>query len=326
MKVLITGVAGFIGMHVAKRFLENGHKVFGIDNLNNYYDVKLKKNRLKQLNVKEYNFVFKKVDITNFDRLSFFLKEQVFDIVIHLAAQAGVRYSIENPQAYIDSNVSGFLNILEICKINEITNLIYASSSSVYGNNNKKDFIELDDTSHPISLYGATKKANELMAYTYSNLYKINMIGLRFFTVYGPWGRPDMALFKFTKSILKNDTINIYNHGKMVRDFTYIDDVVESIEKIVNRMLSDSSCGYDHKIFNVGSENPLSLMSYIDELEKVLKKRAKKNYISAQLGDVLRTSSNSTSLYSWINYKPRTKLSDGIKMFVDWYKQYKLYL
>ena len=259
-------------MHVAKSFLEKGHKVFGVDNLNDYYDVQLKKDRLKNLNAKNYNFVFKKIDITEYEKLSFFIKEQVFDIVIHLAAQAGVRYSIVNPHAYIDSNVTGFLNILEICKTNQIKHLIYASSSSVYGNNKKKKFLESDDTNHPISLYGATKKSNELMAYTYSNLYQINIIGLRFFTVYGPWGRPDMALFKFTNSIMKNDTINIYNHGKMLRDFTYIDDVVKSIEKLVNKMLCCSSFSKNHQIFNIGSENPLTLISYIKEIEKALKK------------------------------------------------------
>lgn len=310
-------------MHVAKRFLENNHEVFGIDNLNDYYDVQLKKDRLKKLDLKDYNFVFRKIDITEYEKLSLLLNDHVFDIVIHLAAQAGVRFSILNPHTYIENNVTGFLNILEICKHNQIKNLIYASSSSVYGNSIKKDFLESDDTSHPISLYGATKKSNELMAFTYSNLYKINMVGLRFFTVYGPWGRPDMALFKFTNSILKDHVINIYNHGKMIRDFTYIDDVVESVEKLVYKMLDISSLTQDYKIFNIGSENPLSLMSYIEELEKVLKKVAKKKYISVQPGDVLRTSSNSASLYSWIDYKPETKLSDGIRKFVDWYKQYK---
>lgn len=319
MRVLITGVAGFIGMHVAKRFLENGHKVLGIDNLNNYYDVNLKKNRLKQLNNKNYHFSFFKIDIIKLDHLSIIFEKEEFDIVIHLAAQAGVRYSIENPNAYIDTNINGFLNILELCKVHNIKKLIYASSSSVYGNNSKKEFLEEDDTSHPVSFYGVTKKTNELMAHAYSNLYKFNIIGLRFFTVYGPWGRPDMALFNFTDAILNDKTINVFNYGKMIRDFTFIDDVVDSVEKIVEKMLKKSSKKYDHKVYNVGSENPLTVMNYINELEIVLKKKGKLNFISAQLGDVLRTSSNSGSLYNWINFKPRTKLNHGIKAFVDWY-------
>ena len=322
MQVLVTGVAGFIGMHVAKRLLENGCKVVGIDNLNDYYDIELKKARLSQLNCKSYDFEFEKIDINETEKISNFFKKHKFELVIHLAAQAGVRYSIENPHIYIDTNIKGFLNILESCKDQNINNLIYASSSSVYGNNSDTDFKELDNTNEPISLYGATKKSNELMAFTYSNLYNINIIGLRFFTVYGPWGRPDMALFKFTHAILQDNPIQIYNNGKMIRDFTYIDDVVESVSRIVMKIKENSLENVKHNIYNIGSENPMPLMDYITVLEKTLGKSAKKIFIQAQLGDVTRTSSNSSKLYNWINYKPKTEIKAGIKNFVNWFKDY----
>ena len=322
MQVLVTGVAGFIGMHVAQRLLENGCQVVGIDNLNDYYDIELKKARLSQLNCKSYNFIFEKIDINETEKISNFFKKNKFELVIHLAAQAGVRYSIENPHIYIDTNIKGFLNILESCKNQNINNLIYASSSSVYGNNSDTDFKELDDTNEPISLYGATKKSNELMAFTYSNLYKINIIGLRFFTVYGPWGRPDMALFKFTNAILQNNPIHIYNNGKMIRDFTYINDVVESISRIVIKIKDKSLNNINHNIYNIGSQNPIPLMDCITVLEQVIGKLAKKKFIPAQLGDVIRTSSNSSKLYNWIDYKPQTEIKEGIKSFVNWFKYY----
>ena len=322
MQVLVTGVAGFIGMHIAKRLLENGCKVVGIDNLNDYYDIELKKARLSQLNCKSYDFEFEKIDINETEKISNFFKKHKFELVVHLAAQAGVRYSIENPHIYIDTNIKGFLNILESCKDQNINNLIYASSSSVYGNNSDTDFKELDNTNEPISLYGATKKSNELMAFTYSNLYNINIIGLRFFTVYGPWGRPDMALFKFTHAILQDNPIQIYNNGKMIRDFTYIDDVVESVSRIVMKIKENSLENVKHNIYNIGSENPMPLMDYITVLEKTLGKSAKKIFIQAQLGDVTRTSSNSSKLYNWINYKPKTEIKAGIKNFVNWFKDY----
>jgi UDP-glucuronate 4-epimerase len=322
LQVLVTGVAGFIGMHIAKRLLENGCKVVGIDNLNDYYDIELKKARLSQLNCKSYDFEFEKIDINETEKISNFFKKHKFELVIHLAAQAGVRYSIENPHIYIDTNIKGFLNILESCKDQNINNLIYASSSSVYGNNSDTDFKELDNTNEPISLYGATKKSNELMAFTYSNLYNINIIGLRFFTVYGPWGRPDMALFKFTHAILQDNPIQIYNNGKMIRDFTYIDDVVESVSRIVMKIKENSLENVKHNIYNIGSENPMPLMDYITVLEKTLGKSAKKIFIQAQLGDVTRTSSNSSKLYNWINYKPKTEIKAGIKNFVNWFKDY----
>ena len=309
-------------MHVAQRLLENGCQVVGIDNLNDYYDIELKKARLSQLNCKSYNFIFEKIDINETEKISNFFKKNKFELVIHLAAQAGVRYSIENPHIYIDTNIKGFLNILESCKNQNINNLIYASSSSVYGNNSDTDFKELDDTNEPISLYGATKKSNELMAFTYSNLYKINIIGLRFFTVYGPWGRPDMALFKFTNAILQNNPIHIYNNGKMIRDFTYINDVVESISRIVIKIKDKSLNNINHNIYNIGSQNPIPLMDCITVLEQVIGKLAKKKFIPAQLGDVIRTSSNSSKLYNWIDYKPQTEIKEGIKSFVNWFKYY----
>lgn len=319
--MLITGVAGFIGMHTAKQLLEEGHEIVGIDNLNSYYDVELKKSRLNELSKDHYDFTFKKLEITDTEKVSSLFAKFKFDLVIHLAAQAGVRYSIQNPYTYIDTNVKGFLNILESCKEFKINKLIYASSSSVYGNGKQKSFSENDNTDHPISIYGATKKSNELMGFTYANLYKMKIIGLRFFTVYGPWGRPDMALFKFTNAILMDDEINIFNEGKLIRDFTYVSDVTESISRLIDKIES-GSIGNSHHIYNIGSENPISIMKYINTLEKVIGKPAKKMFLPEQLGDVLKTSSNSTNLYNLIDYKPKTNIEKGIANFVEWFKWY----
>ena len=322
MQVLVTGVAGFIGMHVAKRLLLDGNQVVGVDNLNNYYDINLKKSRLSQLQYKELDFNFFEIDIVNETKVSQIFKGNKFDLVIHLAAQAGVRFSLENPNSYLENNIKGFLNILENMRYLDNKNLIYASSSSVYGDSNNEDFKETQDTSSPISFYGVTKKTNELMAYTYSKLYKLNVIGLRFFTVYGPWGRPDMAMFKFTQSIIKGKPIQIFNKGNMIRDFTYIDDVVESISRISVKIIKENSLVESYRVFNIGSENPISIMEYISILEKKLNKKAQKEFLPAQLGDVLRTSADSSNLYNWINFKPVTKVNDGVKKYVDWYKSY----
>ena len=319
--MLITGVAGFIGMHTAKQLLEEGHEIVGIDNLNSYYDVELKKYRLNELNKENYDFTFKKLEITDTEKVFSLFEKFKFDLVIHLAAQAGVRYSIQNPYKYIDTNVKGFLNILECCKEFKINKLIYASSSSVYGNGKQKSFSENDDTDHPISIYGATKKSNELMGFTYANLYKIKIIGLRFFTVYGPWGRPDMALFKFTNAILMDNEINIFNEGKLIRDFTYVSDVTESISRLIDKT-NNGSIENRHYVYNIGSENPISIMKYINTLEKVIGKTAKKIFLPEQLGDVLKTSSNSTNLYNLIDYKPNTNIEKGIVNFVEWFKWY----
>jgi UDP-glucuronate 4-epimerase len=321
LKILITGVAGFIGMHTAKQLLEEGHEIVGIDNLNSYYEVELKKSRLNKLSKDNYDFIFQKLEITDTEKVSSLFEKFKFDLVIHLAAQAGVRYSIQNPYKYIDTNVKGFLNILESCKEFKIDKLIYASSSSVYGNGKQKSFSENDNTDHPISIYGATKKSNELMAFTYANLYKIKIIGLRFFTVYGPWGRPDMALFKFTNAILTDNEINIFNEGKLIRDFTYVSDVTESISRLIDK-IDNGSIKNKHHIYNIGSENPISIMKYINTLEKVIGKPAKKIFLPEQLGDVLKTSSNSTNLYNLIDYKPKTNIEKGIANFVEWFKWY----
>ena len=321
MKILVTGVAGFIGMHVAKKLLEAGHEVCGIDNLNDYYDVGLKKSRLHILKNLKYHFSFHKVDITQMTEVLDIFKSFEFELVIHMAAQAGVRYSIQNPQQYVDTNIKGFINILESCKIYQIDNIIYASSSSVYGNSRKSLFQENDNTNRPESIYAATKKSNELLAFTYSSLYKLKIIGLRFFTVYGPWGRPDMALFKFTNAIFNNEKIDIYNNGKMERDFTYINDVTESINRLVFKF-KNKFINNGHQIFNIGSENPIPILQYLQILEQKVGKSAKINFLPKQLGDVIKTSSNSNKLYNFIEYKPKTKIEDGISDYVDWFKFY----
>ncbi len=332
MKVLITGVAGFIGFHLGRRLLKDGIDVVGIDNLNAYYDPKLKQDRLSIL--KEFSgFNFHKIDIVDRDAILKIFKDDTYDVVVHLAAQAGVRYSIENPYTYIDSNVVGFINILEGCKQAGVGHLAFASSSSVYGANKKMPFSVHDNVDHPISLYGATKKAGELMAHTYSSLYSLPCTGLRFFTVYGPWGRPDMALFKFTKAILEDLPIDLYNYGEMTRDFTYIDDVIEGVARIMNSPPKpnpswdgnhpDPSISYaPYRIYNIGGSRPVELMYFIDVLEKALGKKAEKNMLPLQAGDVITTCADADDLELAVGFRPETPLETGIVSFVKWYKSY----
>ena len=332
MKILVTGVAGFIGMHSAKKLLDDGHEIIGIDNLNDYYDVTLKEDRLKTL--EDYkNFKFLKLDIKDQkDVLDLFKKESP-QRVLHLAAQAGVRYSIENPYVYIDSNIQGFINILEGCRAIKTEHLVFASSSSVYGGNEKVPFSEHDNVDHPVSLYAATKKANELMAHTYSHLYQIPTTGLRFFTVYGPWGRPDMSPMLFTKAILANEPIQVFNHGDMMRDFTYIDDVIASVNETLFKTATPN-INFDakhpdpatshapYRIFNIGNSQPVPLMKFIETIENALGKKAIKNMMGMQAGDVKVTSADTSELNQWVNFKPNTSIEEGVKRFVDWYKNY----
>lgn len=334
MKFLVTGAAGFIGFHVSKRLLNDGHQVVGIDNINDYYDVKLKESRLEQL--ESPSFTFYKLDLADRDGMAKLFETEQFERVIHLAAQAGVRYSLENPYAYADSNLTGYLNILEGCRHNKVQHLLYASSSSVYGLNRKMPFSTDDSVDHPVSLYAATKKANELMAHTYSHLYSIPTTGLRFFTVYGPWGRPDMALFKFTKAMLEGKSIDVYNYGKMKRDFTYIDDIVEAIVRIQDVIPqpdpewtveegSPATNSAPYRVYNIGNSSPVELMDYINALEQALGLEAKKNMMPIQPGDVLNTSAETQALYKTIGFKPETPVQQGVKNFVDWYKEYYQY-
>ena len=332
LKILVTGAAGFIGSQLSKELLKKGNKVVGIDNLNNYYDVSLKKARLSQLDGQpDFNFI--KLDINDKKGITKLFKKEKFHKVVNLAAQAGVRYSIQNPHAYIDSNIAGFLNILEGCRHNNIKHLVFASSSSVYGLNTRMPFSVHHNVDHPISLYAASKKANELMGHTYSYLYGLPVTGLRFFTVYGPWGRPDMALFKFTKAILENKSIDIYNHGRMQRDFTYIDDIVEGIIKIVDKipeanpgwsgdMPDPCSSPAPYRLYNIGNNNPVELMHYIEVLEKALGKTAKKNFLPMQAGDVPATYADVADLEKDIGFTPQTLIEQGITRFVKWYKNY----
>src|SRR5690554_2403927 len=332
MKILITGAAGFIGFHLSKKLLDNSYQVIGIDNLNDYYDPSLKKSRLEILSKYE-GFTFHKVDIKDKEALDHIFEKYRTTYVINLAAQAGVRYSIKNPYAYVDSNLVGFVNILEACRNYPVEHLLYASSSSVYGGNKIAPFSTNHNVDHPVSLYAATKKSNELMAHTYSHLYGIPTTGLRFFTVYGPYGRPDMAYFSFTKDILEGRPIKVFNHGKMERDFTYIDDIVEGIYKLIDKApvanpdwdeskddLSTSFAPY--KIYNIGNNNPVPLMRFIKALESALGKEAEKVYMDMQAGDVLRTYADVSDLEKDINFKPSTSIEDGIKRFVDWYKEF----
>ena len=318
MKILITGAAGFIGFHVAKKLLQQGEAIVGIDNLNNYYSPKLKKDRLKQLTHYE-NFEFIKININNNTSLASLFSKHKFTDVIHLAAQAGVRYSLTNPLAYVDANLVGFVNILECCRHNHIRHLIFASSSSVYGANTKQPFSESDFVDHPISLYAATKKANELLAHSYASLYNLPCTGLRFFTVYGPWGRPDMAYFKFVKNIINNKPIDVYNNGNMRRDFTYIDDIVTGILQVLKQP-NDAP----YRIYNIGHGSPVNLLDFIHTIEQTLGKKAQLNMLPMQAGDVAETFADITLLRKQFNYQPQTPVSEGVKQFVYWYKEYGL--
>ncbi len=332
MKYLVTGAAGFIGFYVSQRLLAAGHSVVGIDNLNDYYDVSLKLARLAQLENKD-GFEFIKLDLADREGMAALFAGQRFERVIHLAAQAGVRYSIENPLAYADSNLVGFVNILEGCRHNKVGHLLYASSSSVYGLNKKQPFSTDDSVDHPVSLYAATKKANELMAHTYSHLYGLPTTGLRFFTVYGPWGRPDMALFKFTKAMLEGQSIDVYNHGEMRRDFTYIDDIAEAIVRLQDvipqsdpdwtvEQGSPASSSAPYCVYNIGNNNPVKLMAYISALEKALGMEAVKNMLPMQPGDVHETSADTQPLSQAIGFAPETSVEQGVQKFVDWYRDF----
>ncbi|MFD1007284.1 NAD-dependent epimerase [Oceanisphaera ostreae] len=319
MKYLVTGAAGFIGMYVAKRLLEQGHDVVGLDNLNDYYEPALKEWRLKQLESFE-SFRFVEMDLADRDGMAHLFKEELFERVIHLAAQAGVRYSIENPFAYVDSNLVGMMTILEGCRHNKVQHLVYASSSSVYGMNDKIPFSEDDQVDNPVSLYAATKKANELMAHSYSKLYGIATTGLRFFTVYGPAGRPDMAPWLFTEAILNDQPIKVFNHGKMMRDFTYIDDIVEGVLRIQD-VVPEGDIPYS--LFNIGNNEPIQLSRFIRSIEAATGKTAKKIMLDMQPGDVERTYADTTRLETAVGYKPQTEIEHGIQQFVDWYKKYR---
>lgn len=319
MKYLVTGAAGFVGMYTAKRLLEQGHQVVGLDNLNSYYEPELKQYRLAQLMPFE-NFTFVKLDLADRKGIAELFKVEQFDRVIHLAAQAGVRYSIEAPFDYVDSNLVGMMTILEGCRYNQVQHLVYASSSSVYGMNDKIPFSEADQVDNPVSLYAATKKANELMAHSYSKLYKIPTTGLRFFTVYGPAGRPDMAPWLFTEAILKGEPIKVFNQGKMMRDFTYIDDIVEGVMRIQD-VIPDTEIPYS--LFNIGNNEPIQLSRFISAIEAACGKDAEKIMLGMQPGDVERTYADTSRLEEIVGYKPQTEIEQGIAKFVDWYKNYR---
>lgn len=326
MQVLITGVAGFIGYHMAQRLLADGIEVYGIDNLNNYYDVNLKRDRLVQLEGKS-GFIFQQLELSDRPEIAALFNTYSFDAVVNLAAQAGVRYSLINPHAYVDSNLTGFVNILEGCRHHNIQHLVFASSSSVYGVNPKVPFSVSDNVDRPISLYAATKKANELMAHTYSHLYRIPTTGLRFFTVYGPWGRPDMAYFKFVKAIIEDTPIDVYNFGKMQRDFTYIDDIVEGLVRVlhhppVQKDAADRQTSVPYKLYNIGNHSPVALLKFIEVIETALGKTAQKKFLPMQPGDVPITYADVDDLQQDVNFQPNTLLEVGIERFVDWYRAY----
>ena len=317
---LITGAAGFIGFHAAKRLLDRGEAVVGLDDINDYYDVSLKEARLALL--AHPNFRFVKLDLADREGMKRLFETETFDAVIHLAAQAGVRYSLQNPHAYVDSNLVGFMNVLEGCRQAKVAHLVYASSSSVYGANVEAPFSVAHRVDHPVSLYAATKKANELMAHAYSHLYGIPTTGLRFFTVYGPWGRPDMALFGFTKAILEGKPIDVFNHGKMRRDFTYIDDIVEGVIRVADRTPEPCETGAKYRIYNIGNDRPVELEAFIATLEAALGKKAVKNYLPMQPGDVLATHADIGDLARDVGFRPSTPLAEGIAKFVAWYRGY----
>jgi len=332
MKILVTGAAGFIGMHLSKRLLERGDEVVGIDNLNDYYDVQLKHDRLKLLeNFDKFTFI--KMDMADREAMAELFKEQQFNRVMNLAAQAGVRYSLQNPLAYVDSNLVGFANILEGCRHNKVEHLVYASSSSVYGSNTDMPFSVHDNVDHPVSLYAATKKSGELMAHTYSHLYNLPTTGLRFFTVYGPWGRPDMSPSLFAGAIMRDEAINVFNGGKMQRDFTYIDDIVEGVVRVIDK-IAEPNDEYDksspdpatsyapYRVYNIGNNEPVQLMEFIETIENAVGKKAEKNMMGMQDGDVVATYANIDALIDAVGFKPATPLNEGIQKFVDWYKQY----
>ena len=332
MKILVTGAAGFIGFHLAQRLLDEGHVVCGLDIMNDYYDVSLKQARLQQ--IQSHNqFTFVQIDLADRAAINDLFETWQFDCVVNLAAQAGVRYSIENPHSYIDSNITGFLHILEGCRHHHVGHLIYASSSSVYGLDEDMPFSEGQSTDHPLALYGATKKANEMMAHSYSNLYDLPTTGLRFFTVYGPWGRPDMALFLFTKAILDGKPIPLFNNGQMVRDFTFVHDIVEGITRLVKKpatanedfdgALPDSgTSSKPYRIFNIGNSQPVPLMDYVSALEEALGIEAIKEFLPMQPGDVAATNADTSRLHEWVGFQPNTSVKDGVAQFVEWYRAY----
>ena len=331
-RTLVTGAAGFIGYHYSLRLLQEGQRVTGVDNLNDYYSVQLKTDRLQQL-LAYPNFTFKQIDLANRSAMEELFRSEIFERVVHLAAQAGVRYSITNPHVYVESNLVGFINILEGCRFQKTPHLVYASSSSVYGSNTKQPFATTDSVDHPISLYAATKKANELMAHTYSHLYDLPTTGLRFFTVYGPWGRPDMALFKFTESICYDRPIDVYNHGQLRRDFTYVDDIIESMirvadviplrrAKALSSHWSPNESDAPYRIFNIGNHSPVELNHFIECIEKALGKKAERNSLPMQPGDVEATFADVADLETATGFKPQTSIEDGISRFVQWYLEY----
>ena len=332
MKILVTGAAGFIGAALAHRLLDRGDTVAGLDNLNAYYDVRLKEARLERLRPRA-GFSFTKLDVADREGMGAFFASHAFDVVVHLAAQAGVRYSLENPYAYIDANVAGFAHVLEGCRHGKVKHLVYASTSSVYGANTKLPFSEHDPADHPVSLYAATKKANEAMAHSYAHLYGLPCTGLRFFTVYGPWGRPDMALFKFTQRILAGEAIPVFNRGEMVRDFTYIDDIVEGVVRVVDRPAApdpawngaapDPATSYaPWRLYNIGNNQPVKLMRYIEVLEQCLGRKAKLDLLPMQAGDVPATMADVSDLAAAVGFRPTTSVEEGVARFVEWYRDY----
>ena len=332
MKILVTGAAGFIGMHVAQRLLARGDQVIGLDNLNDYYDVRLKEARLARLSALP-GFRFERLDVADPAGMAALFAREGFERVVHLAAQAGVRYSLQNPQAYVQANLAGFVNILEGCRHGGVKHLVFASSSSVYGGNTKLPFSEHDNIDHPVSLYAATKKSNELMAHAYSHLFALPVTGLRFFTVYGPWGRPDMALFLFAKAILEGRPIEVFNHGRMQRDFTYIDDIAEGVIRVLDKPAvpdaafdaaapDPATSNAPYRVFNIGNHQPVELMTYIETLEQNLGRVAQKNFLPLQAGDVPATNADTTALRDWTGFAPATSVKDGVERFVAWYRDY----